>query len=898
MKKYLLFTLISAMIFCLCSARSQAVTFGNGTPDYTAPPDVPKPTLYPTEYYPSSDDAAGIQAAIDAANAAGGGTVVLGTKTYTINSPITLKSNVSIAGAGIGNTILKRRSSYADSGSTGYFFGGNDGTIEDFEIRKLTLDGDYTNEELRTLLPEVIGLGIWSGEGYYNQRLRVYKVEIKGFQMGIHVKGTSEISLEDCKIHDNGGTYLYHNIYYRRVGMGLIENCEIYNSVEGSGLKLAGGTQIVPAESRYFTIIGNNMYNNERINLNIQGCDHLLIEDNVLESQYSTVSKMAGLYLVEYNGYECQYTDIINNTIINNINNGIYIEGCNTFSIAGNACADNGTNYNINSSSDFDCDYNTSSDNSEIQVINAGVGGNSTSNLLSRIDTDVLAHSPDTVIMMIGTNDMLNSGKLATLEQYEINLRNLADQILAYNSELILMTIPHCIEELLFTRHDPSTYEPDGPNGRVDLANQVVTQVAAEKNAILVDVFSLFDGRVNTDVDSLIVNLANSGNEDGVHPTTEGFEVMVDAIYPAIIENQLPTNKIICFGDSITARNYPDLLYDRLLEGEPVDPNDGTTPSIGDIITHNLGTDTLSRWEADSTLVWETTGIPDSYQVEIGPDENVYLGGWTSGVIRVYDVETGSFLSSISVSGNRVLDFRFAGNGDLYVTTNDPSVSLLTSASGYTTQSTFATGMFTSNAYSLDLGTDVTGDGVSELYVLDGGASGTSNNIRVIDGVTATLVNSWQASLVDRPWDLVCGSDGRVYVGGRNNATIGVWNADGTGGQSITDAAGISYPYQLAEGASGTWYVANRSAVTGTTNAAATLYTDNFAVFDSVLTEDPTDSNFTGIAVISSPYNGDLTFDGKVNLEDIAKLSKDWQPVYMMDNLLDIANDWLSGAIE
>ena len=594
-------------MLCQCSTQSLAVTYGNGTPDYTVPPEVPKPNLYLTEYYPFSDDAAGIQAAIDEANVAGGGTIVLSAKTYTINSPITLKSKVSIAGAGIGITVLKRCSSY--SGSTGYFLGATDGTIEDFEIRKLTLDGNYTNKELRNLLPEVIGLGIWSGKEYYNKRLRVYKVEIKGFQMGIHVKGTSEIRLEDCKIHDNGGTYLYHNIYYRRVGMGMIENCEIYNSVEGSGLKLAGGTQIIPEESRYFTIIGNNIYNNERINLNIQGCHHLLIEDNILEGQYSTVSKMAGLYLVEYNGYECQYTDIINNTIINNINNGIYIEGCNTFSISGNACTDNGTNYNINNSSEFDCDYNTSSDNSTIEVLNEGVAGNNTNNLLSRIDTDVLAHSPDTVIIMVGTNDMLNSGKLVSLDDFETNLTDLADQILSYNSKLILMTIPHCIEELLLTRHDASAYEPDGPNGRVDLANQVIIQVAAEKNTTLVDVFSLFDGRVNMDADSLIVNPANSGIEDGVHPTTEGFEVMADAIYTSITDNNLPINKIVCFGDSITARDYPGLLYNRIIEGENNDPNSRTIPSVGNIVTFNLGTGALTMWEQDGTLVWETTGM-------------------------------------------------------------------------------------------------------------------------------------------------------------------------------------------------------------------------------------------------------------------------------------------------
>jgi uncharacterized repeat protein (TIGR02543 family) len=41
-------------------------------------------------------------------------------------------------------------------------------------------------------------------------------------------------------------------------------------------------------------------------------------------------------------------------------------------------------------------------------------------------------------------------------------------------------------------------------------------------------------------------------------------------------------------------------------------------------------------------------------------------------------------------------------------------------------------------------------------------------------------------------------------------------------------------------------------------------------------------------------YCGDLTLDGKVNLEDVAELSGGWQSAYSMGTLLDIAEDWLS----
>ncbi len=40
-----------------------------------------------------------------------------------------------------------------------------------------------------------------------------------------------------------------------------------------------------------------------------------------------------------------------------------------------------------------------------IEVINTGIGGDSTAGLLSRFTADVVSHKPDTVILLGGTND-------------------------------------------------------------------------------------------------------------------------------------------------------------------------------------------------------------------------------------------------------------------------------------------------------------------------------------------------------------------------------------------------------------------------------------------------------------------------------------------------------------
>ena len=80
----------------------------------------------------------------------------------------------------------------------------------------------------------------------------------------------------------------------------------------------------------------------------------------------------------------------------------------------------------------------------EIRVINAGIGGNNSRNLLARIDSDVLRHRPDLVILMVGSNDMLNSNNAVPLAEYEKNLDQLAAKIVRSGSKLVLMTLLPC----------------------------------------------------------------------------------------------------------------------------------------------------------------------------------------------------------------------------------------------------------------------------------------------------------------------------------------------------------------------------------------------------------------------------------------------------------------------
>ncbi|MBD2704052.1 esterase [Spirosoma sp. BT702] len=199
-------------------------------------------------------------------------------------------------------------------------------------------------------------------------------------------------------------------------------------------------------------------------------------------------------------------------------------------------------------------------------IINAGVGGNNTVDLLARIDTDCLAHQPELTILMVGTNDV-NSKKYVPLPDYERNLRTIVSKILAIKSQLVLMTILPVYEPYLMTRHDPAFYKPEGHAARKQAMNNVIRNVAADNRLPLLDMHRIFDtvGLIGLDVASLIKNEANSGKTDGIHPTANGYRTMAIAIYTFLNQNQLLKNKIVCFGDSITkgdsdGQNYPAYL--------------------------------------------------------------------------------------------------------------------------------------------------------------------------------------------------------------------------------------------------------------------------------------------------------------------------------------------------
>lgn len=148
-----------------------------------------------------------------------------------------------------------------------------------------------------------------------------------------------------------------------------------------------------------------------------------------------------------------------------------------------------------------------------VYVHNAGIGGNTTTQMLARLTTDVLAYSPTDVTIMGGTNDIfgVTDMTLAAMAGSFANLASIMDQIVAAGASAWLLTIPPV--EIMWD---------DGTS--VETYNGALPALAAAHGATFIDVWAaLVDGSGNW---------ANAAWEvgDGVHPSAIGSAIIAGVV--------------------------------------------------------------------------------------------------------------------------------------------------------------------------------------------------------------------------------------------------------------------------------------------------------------------------------------------------------------------------------
>ena len=176
------------------------------------------------------------------------------------------------------------------------------------------------------------------------------------------------------------------------------------------------------------------------------------------------------------------------------------------------------------------------------QLINAGVGGNTTSQARARFERDVLEHKPKCVILQFGINDSAvdvwrdppADQPRVRLEDYENNLRYFCKELKSRHCDVILMT-PNPLQwtSKLLSLYGKNPYQPKDPEGFNVLLKQYgekVREIAEDEDVTLVDIERRFRSYAKEEGKELGALLL-----DGMHPNAEGHELITAALLPEVV---------------------------------------------------------------------------------------------------------------------------------------------------------------------------------------------------------------------------------------------------------------------------------------------------------------------------------------------------------------------------
>ena len=173
----------------------------------------------------------------------------------------------------------------------------------------------------------------------------------------------------------------------------------------------------------------------------------------------------------------------------------------------------------------------------QLRIVNAGIGGNTSSQGLKRID-DVLDNNPVLVLIMFGTNDavMVDYDKpQVDKETFSDNIETIINDVRAVGAKPVLMTVIPMIEGngsdgYYYSRHPYAYYSGHGgANALQNTYNDIIRDIATRDGVILVDQWGAFIKAAGGADDA---HLIASGlfDKSGTHMTEKGARLVVEQL--------------------------------------------------------------------------------------------------------------------------------------------------------------------------------------------------------------------------------------------------------------------------------------------------------------------------------------------------------------------------------
>jgi len=164
-----------------------------------------------------------------------------------------------------------------------------------------------------------------------------------------------------------------------------------------------------------------------------------------------------------------------------------------------------------------------------LNVINAGISGDTASGGLARVDKDVLANDPQVVIILLGANDFLKF-KPATVSETKINLQAIIDKVKSEDRKIYLASfIGDAAWETSYLQTFPAIITPD-----------IIALLASYKK-IYAELWS--ENPSLGQISNIWKGIGKDQMSDPIHPNAEGYGIMADNIFsvikPYFTENNL-----------------------------------------------------------------------------------------------------------------------------------------------------------------------------------------------------------------------------------------------------------------------------------------------------------------------------------------------------------------------
>lgn len=149
------------------------------------------------------------------------------------------------------------------------------------------------------------------------------------------------------------------------------------------------------------------------------------------------------------------------------------------------------------------------------KFLNFGIPGDTSKDLLERIEEELKESSPDTVIVLIGANDSQYKNSpnntLVGVEQYEKNLEKIVEKIKKYTDNIIFIGLPKMNDDITTVWY----YIYNFCNENLQKYDTLIKKFCEKNSFKYIYIFNSLD---------------KSDLSDGAHPNEKGYEKIAEKI--------------------------------------------------------------------------------------------------------------------------------------------------------------------------------------------------------------------------------------------------------------------------------------------------------------------------------------------------------------------------------